>query len=299
MNKVTYIFWNIEENRIRTGWRILSTYGIMIVLILLVQWLLKPIIPDSWVKAQKIDLILFFLAIIATFVIWFTRTRLDKKTFFSLGLSIKSGVFRDILVGYLISGILVIIVVAIEMGFGWVTFEIVELEWSEIAKNILYQFVITGLIVSWWENLFFVSYMFLNLKDGCGFRCSYITTCLLFGLVHSANPNASVASFLGITLIHANEVFGWLRTCRLWLILGMHAGWNFFQGLVGFPVSGQDWNQVIKQTNNTPEWLGGGKFGPEAGLLIVLTSLIGFILIYLYSKLIYREQFYMKGINEI
>ena len=192
---------------------------------------------------------------------------------------------------------LIIIILAIQIGFGWVTFEIVELEWSDISLKILYQFILTGLVVSWWENLFFVSYMFLNLKDGCGFKCSYIVTCLIFALIHMMNPNASIAAFVGIFIIHAYEVYGFLRTGRLWLILGLHAGWNFFQGLVGFPVSGQGWNQVIKQKNITPEWFGGGEFGPEAGLIIVITSFIAFALLYFYTKKTYPNQKFMKAIK--
>ena len=79
------------------------------------------------------------LAIISTIVVWFTRTRLDKKTFLSLGLNTKKGMIRDILAGYLISLIQVIIVLATQVGFGWVTFEIVELEWSAISLKILYR----------------------------------------------------------------------------------------------------------------------------------------------------------------
>ena len=112
MTNLKNIFWNDEEKHIRAGWRILSTYVLMVGFILLVQMALKPIFPDTWIKEQKIDVILFFLALISTIVVWFTRIRLDKKTFVSLGLSTKNGVFRDILAGYLIAAILIIIIFA-------------------------------------------------------------------------------------------------------------------------------------------------------------------------------------------
>lgn len=278
------LFWNDSENRLRSGWRIILTWIGILLVFLPVQELLKPVFPESWSRDQKIDILLVFFGIIATLVIWVSRIWIDKRSFVSLGLNTKKGMLRDIVVGYSISAILVLVILAIESGFGWVSFEVVQLEWTILLSKIFYLFFVTGLVVSWWENLFFVSYLFINLRDGCGFWCSFILNCLIFGLVHSINPNASVWAFTGIVLIHSYELFGFLKTKNLWLILGIHAGWNFFQGLAGFNVSGRTGNQIINQINTTPSWLGGGEFGPEAGLIIFLTGIIAFALIYSYSK---------------
>ena len=280
---VKNIFWNKIENRIRAGWRILATLAGMFIIFLPVQALLKLITPDSLTKNQKIDLLLAVFAVIATLVIRISRTRIDKRSFTSLGMKIEKGVFRDIAAGLIISAILVLIILTIEMSFGWVKFEFTDSGIFTIIFRILYMFIATGLVVAWWENLFFVSYLFINLKDGCGFWCAFILNCIIFGAIHSANPNASVWAFAGIVIIHSYEIFGFLRTKNLWLILGIHAGWNFFQGLAGFNVSGWTGNKVIMQTNTTPEWLGGGKFGPEAGAIILLTGVVAFGLIHLYA----------------
>lgn len=282
--KLKQLFWSDTENRLRSGWRILLTWAGMVILFLPLQQLLKPIFPESWPKSQKIDILLLFFGIIATIVIWFSRTRLDKRSFVSLGLETRKGMFRDIIAGYAISAILVFIILAIETAFGWFSFEVIQLEWTALLSRFFYLFFFTGLVVSWWENLFFVGYLFLNLRDGCGFWWAYILNCLIFGLIHGTNPNATVWAVAGIVLIHSYEIFSFLRTKNLWLVLGIHAGWNSFQGLAGFPVSGQSMHQLIEQTNNTPTWVGGGKFGPEAGLIIIFTGIVAFTLIYLYSK---------------
>ena len=256
----------------------------MLLIFQLLRLAIKPILPVGWTKNQKLDFYIACLAVIATLVIWKTRTLIDKRTFISLGLDTKKWVFKDFAAGVLISAILVGVVIAIEVAGGWVTFEFVQLSKTDIIFRLLNLFLLTGFIVAWWENLFFVSYLFLNLKDGCGFWCAFILNCLIFSLIHLSNPNASIASFGGILLIHAYEIYAFLKTGNLWLVLGIHAGWNSLQGLAGFTVSGQTENQVIAQVNTTPEWLGGGLFGPEAGLIIVLTSLIAFALIWFYSK---------------
>jgi len=283
-DSVKQVFWNGSESRLRSGWRLVLTWLVMTVLFLPVQALLKPHLPESWSRNQKIDLLLVFFAVIATLVIWLTRTRVDKRSFTSLGLSTRGHVVRDIVAGYAISALLVGLVLAVEVVAGWLTFEIGALDWQTAATKFLYLFVVTGLVVAWWENLYFVGYMFLNLRDGCGFWWAFVVTCVIFGLVHGLNPNATVWAVAGVMLIHSYEIFGFLRTRSLWLILGLHAGWNAFQGLAGFAVSGQVGIQWITQKNLTPVWLGGGEFGPEAGLIVVLVALAAFGLIFLYSK---------------
>ena len=282
--KVKTIFWNDLEGRIRSGWRVLATWLLMLLVFLPIQALVKPMLPGHWTRDQKIDLLLVCFAVVATVVMWVSRTWIDKRAFVSLGLDTKKWMLKDIAAGYLISAILVTTILVIEMGFGWLSFEIGRVKWLETIPKIMYLFLVTGLAVAWWENLFFVGYLFLNLRDGCGFWWSVILNCLIFGLIHAINPNTSIWAFGGIVLIHAYEIFGFLKTGNLWLILGIHAGWNFFQGLAGFTVSGRTGIQVLEQTNNTPAWFGGGKFGPEAGVVMVLTGILAFTLITLYAK---------------
>lgn len=278
------IFWNESEGRLRSGWRIVITWLITLLIFQLLRLAVKPILPVVWTKSQRLDFYLACLAVIATLVIWKSRIWIDKRTFISLGLDTKKWVIRDIAAGFIISAILVMLIIAIEVAAGWLTFEFVQLDKTDIVFRLLNLFLLTGFVVAWWENLFFVSYLFLNLKDGCGFWCAYILNCLIFGLIHLTNPNASIAAVGGIVLIHAYEIFAFLKTGNLWLVLGIHAGWNSLQGLAGFAVSGRTGNQVIAQINTTPGWLGGGLFGPEAGLIIVLTSISALALISLYTR---------------
>jgi membrane protease YdiL (CAAX protease family) len=282
--KFKRLFWNDSEERLRAGWRILLTWVVMLLIFQLLHQILKPLLPTGWTKSRRLDFYLACLAVIATLVIWKSRIWIDKRTFVSLGLNTQKWIIKDIGAGFLISTILVGVIIAIEVAGGWVTFELIQLDTTGIVFRLLNLFLLTGFVVAWWENLVFVSYLFLNLKDGCGFWCAFILNCLIFSLFHLSNPHASIASFLGILLIHAYEIFAFLKTGNLWLVLGIHTGWNSLQALAGFAVSGQTENQVIAQVNSTREWLGGGLFGPEAGLIIVLTSIIAFAFISFYTK---------------
>ena len=75
------------------------------------------------------------------------------------------------------------------------------------------------------------------------------------------------------------------RTKQLWLSIGLHIGWNFFEGVVfGFPVSGLDIYPLLRIKVTGPELWTGGAFGPEAGLIVLPSLIVGAVLIYLFSK---------------
>jgi membrane protease YdiL (CAAX protease family) len=79
--------------------------------------------------------------------------------------------------------------------------------------------------------------------------------------------------------------FGYLRTRQLWLPIGLHIGWNFFEGPVfGFAVSGTGSFTLIRQVPTGPDLLTGGAFGPEAGLIVIPALLLGGLLIYWYTR---------------
>jgi hypothetical protein len=67
--------------------------------------------------------------------------------------------------------------------------------------------------------------------------------------------------------------------------MGLHLGWNFFEGVVfGFPVSGLDIYHITHLHISGPMLWTGGNFGPEAGLIILPTIALGTGLVYLYTR---------------
>jgi hypothetical protein len=65
----------------------------------------------------------------------------------------------------------------------------------------------------------------------------------------------------------------------------LHIGWNFFEGVVfGFPVSGLDIYALTRIQVTGPVLWTGGAFGPEAGLILLPSLIVGSVLIYWFTR---------------
>jgi hypothetical protein len=71
----------------------------------------------------------------------------------------------------------------------------------------------------------------------------------------------------------------YLRTRALWLPLGLHWAWNFFQGEVfSLPVSGITFAKpMLHAAAVGPAWFTGGNYGPEGGLPVTVVVLAGIL----------------------
>ncbi|MCA1740534.1 MAG: CPBP family intramembrane metalloprotease, partial [Actinobacteria bacterium] len=116
---------------------------------------------------------------------------------------------------------------------------------------------------------------------------AWVLSSAIFGLLHLANPNASLSSTVNITFAGLLLGAGYVLTGRLAIPIGLHIAWNFFQGNVfGFPVSGIGpiGATFISIEQGGPTLFTGGAFGPEAGLLDPAASLVGSLLIWLWVR---------------
>jgi hypothetical protein len=139
--------------------------------------------------------------------------------------------------------------------------------------------------VSWQEELLTRGYWLQNLSAGLSQSLGVLLSSAVFALAHWFNPNLNWQALLGLFLAGLFLAYGYLRTRQLWLPIGLHLGWNFFEGtLFGFPVSGQYQYQLIRQTVTGPDLITGGSFGPEAGLVLLPVLVLGAAGIYYYTK---------------
>jgi uncharacterized protein len=139
-----------------------------------------------------------------------------------------------------------------------------------------------ALIIGIVEELVARGIWFRIIEEWIGSDLALFVSSLLFGLAHAFNPGATLFSCVAIALeagLLLSAAF--MLTRRLWLAMGIHAGWNFTQGGVfGARVSGQDWPGWLNLEPTGPDWLTGGKFGPEASpVTLLICTVAGIVLL--------------------
>ncbi len=125
------------------------------------------------------------------------------------------------------------------------------------------------------EEIIFRGVLFRISEEGVGTWWALVISGLFFGLVHLGNKGATAWSAIAIA-VEAGLLLGLLYhvTRSLWLCMGLHAGWNVFQGYVwGVPVSGTNEPGLLVSSRAGPDWLTGGSFGLEASVIAVLVNL--------------------------
>lgn len=121
------------------------------------------------------------------------------------------------------------------------------------------------------EEILFRGVLLRLLEGWLGTWLALAISALLFGGVHLINPNATLWSAFAIA-IEAGLLLGgaFLLTRRLWLAIGTHFAWNYFQGIVfGVAVSGNRIEGLLNASISGPLLLSGGAFGAEASIIAV------------------------------
>lgn len=133
------------------------------------------------------------------------------------------------------------------------------------------------------EELIFRGILFRSTEAMFGSWVGILVSSLAFGLIHLTNPGATMGGAIYIC-IEAGLLLSaaYLVTRRLWICMGFHMAWNYFQSAVfSGVVSGAVADPgLFKSTIEGPEWLTGGSFGMEHSVVaLVLCTTTGAILL--------------------
>lgn len=298
------LFLNVQEKRLKAGWRILLFLLVFISLSSLI-FIVRPLLGDIKKRAFIEDyslIIISILALSATIAVWISRKWFDKKSVVSLGLLWNKQAIKDLLFGFLLSfGMAALFyLVLYTLGFldlkdinfnGIVPGESVNFVkfMSVVTLGSLSLMLLETVLVGYWEELVFRGYIFQNMIQGLGFVTAIVISCILYGLIHASNPNATWLSTAIIVGFGYLRIYGYLSTKMLWLSMGMHIGWNFFQGpIFGFAASGHKKATLLSHTlTSDKDYLTGGAFGPEGSILIIPILIAALLLMKWYSKKFY------------
>jgi uncharacterized protein len=139
--------------------------------------------------------------------------------------------------------------------------------WSMLALPF-----VSSLLAGVFEELFFRGVLFRIAEDSLGSYWALAISSMFFGAAHLLNPHATWLAAIAI-MVEAGIFLSaaYMLTRRLWLPIGIHAGWNFTQGGVfGVAVSGVSMHGLLQGTLSGPTWLSGGEFGAESSLVAIV-----------------------------
>ena len=275
-------FYNAEERRLRAGWRIALFIVLMVAIAFAIQTIVKAAfggLPEDPTLSMLIQIgMAAFVGTSATIV---ARRFLDKQTLVSLGLTLDLAAVKDWLFGFILSAAMAGAVFGIQWATGLLDLTGVnpEISTSTFVVDFGLMIVTYIVLVAFWEELVFRGYLLQNMIDGMGPLWAVILSCVLYGVVHHFNPNAGFLSSAIIVLFGYLRLFGYLETSQLWLSMGMHAAWNFFQGPVfGYAASGYETRTILQHEPVGPDWLTGGEFGPEGSVITIPIALAALVL---------------------
>lgn len=289
---VKSIFYNTDERRIRSGYRIIIQFALFSIVINALGFstsFLSEFIPRDPFNNSSSSLITLFL-VVATLVSTFIVGKyLDKRNLTDFGVFNTKNWWIDFSFGLSLGIILMGIIFVTEYFLGFV--EITGYFGTTIEdSNFLYLFlfaIFQFLCVGFYEEYLMRGFLFKNLSEGFynpkvnpqnAIIITLLVSSFIFGFSHAVNPNATLISSLSISLAGIFLAVGYITTGSLAIPIGLHITWNLFQGnIFGFSVSGNvSQVSVININQIGPEIWTGGAFGPESGLIGILIYFIGF-----------------------
>lgn len=160
-------------------------------------------------------------------------------------------------------------------------------EWSYfLGKEWLWGFLLfIGVALN--EELFARGYLQGLVKNRFGSASGVAVSALVFALLHSFNSGMWSTPLPILNLLLAGLLFGVSREASggLWMPVGMHVSWNFFQGnIYGFLVSGMPTGSAIRLERTGSPLISGGSFGAEGSLVTTFVLIAGTYLVYAYYQ---------------
>ena len=214
--------------------------------------------------------------------LWLATKFIDRKPLMSIGLSIKDKA-NEMLVGLgfalaFIGGLFLLL---------WLLGAITITGYVGFKPGVFFVSMMLFL-AAFDEELIFRGYILNSMMDSSSRWVALAGSSAIFALMHAGNPSVW-SNWVPMTeLFAAGFILGisYTFTKNLWFPTFFHFGWNFFQGLFGFEISGinvDTWKMIAHEnTGNIPDIVSGGAFGIEGSVITLSCTIICTYLIFKY-----------------
>jgi membrane protease YdiL (CAAX protease family) len=215
---------------------------------------------------------------------FFCARWLENLPWRSLGLTLHHRWLRDLIVGTAIGIAAMAFAVAIATAAGGLRFSFIGTAMLLAAGRSLLTAGVLLFVAALAEEATFRGYPLQTFTRAGLIAFGVIVTSVMFGLVHSWNPNVVPGlTFLNTVIAGVWLAAAYLKTRSLWFPLGVHWGWNWALGSIfGLPISGTRFfsNPILRGDDLGPAWLTGGLYGIEGGVACTITLIVFTLLIW-------------------
>ncbi len=152
-----------------------------------------------------------------------------------------------------------------------------------VSSQLVYVFVFIS--VGFAEEIFGRGYIMSVLRQTKSKPVIIIVSAVIFALLHAGNPGVGPLPYINLALFGVFTAYIYIRSGNIWMCIGYHITWNYFQGYVfGFKVSGTNSQGMLTTAFPKDSILNGGAFGPEGGLFVTVIILLGILFVKFYYK---------------
>jgi membrane protease YdiL (CAAX protease family) len=208
-----------------------------------------------------------------------TMAIFDRRPFVDIGLTLARASTWHLMLGMALGGgaAALLLLAPLLAGSGHLVLRPnPEFTWLSLAF-----YLFTIFFAAAGEEMIFRGYAFQFLIEKIGPFATILPVGVVFGLVHTSNPNVTRLGVLNTVLWGVLLGYAFVRSRDLWLPIGMHFGWNAVLPLFGVNLSGL----TIEVTRYYYKWdlsslWSGGSYGPEGGLLTTIFAGLLFVALY-------------------
>ncbi|HPN36857.1 MAG TPA: type II CAAX endopeptidase family protein [Melioribacteraceae bacterium] len=285
------LFYNFNEKRLRGYIRVVIVSLLILFSYSISSKIANLISDDFWftVVDELISCILVCLVIFAA------SKYLDKRDFKRTLFNINSLWYKQLVIGAVLGFVLIAINFLIffmffnvYINFGVKDTNVITFIIKVIVRLIGFfavalneEFYVRGYLLTNFSEVIYNK----NQKPNFSIYWGLIITSCLFGILHYFNYNATIVSSINLAFIGLLYGYAYVVTGSLALPIGLHLAWNFSQAQIfGLNVSGFSPMVSLLDTKYlSDKIIGGGDFGPEGGLIILISVIIGLFWIYKFS----------------
>jgi uncharacterized protein len=220
-------------------WRILAQSAISWVLLMMfgIAYVISPTLwgnNESLVAMREITKLAMFTISVFVVVKLFGEDNLT-----TLGFKWDKSAVKDFLIGVLITFVVLGMAFLIYIQLGWI--RIYSSIWQTqpdvpVLLYLLGTFVIF-IFVGWSEELLSRGFHLQVIERGMNRFWGVFLSSLIFSLLHKNNPGMNWIGLIQIFINGLIFAYAFLKTGRLWLAMGLHAGWDFFVVVAFFGTS--------------------------------------------------------------